>query len=652
LEKPFAGFICSSLDIFEALSRAEIKISPPGFLGGVSEVFPGHIWKILGGGDLPKKGTRKGRQARKRILEALGVSGLPAVPTHDQNDACVAALLAASADRAVRGITPVGIGSPLFSDSDGTLREGMMVIPKVSPGIRTLISGVLPETSVVGKTKSGTGGRRREAGANLKTSTSIPRALPRTPIVNTIKFGTDGWRGVIGDDFTFANVRHVAAAIAHYICEESEPERGLIVGYDTRFLSADSGQAVAEVLSAAGIRVWLADAATPTPAVSYAVVARQTAGAVLITASHNPYRWNGVKFKAPYGGSAAPAIIHRIETHLRLLDRVRPRRSRSKPASVETVDLITPYLDRLKSSVRLDRIRSSRQRFVIDPMYGAARGCIARLFDEAGIACREIHSEHNPLFPGLNPEPIEPHVAELRQVVEEGGYDAGFATDGDADRIGAMDRSGLFIDSHKIFSILLQHLAGDMGLRGEVVKTFSTTQMIDKLARRYDLPVHVTPIGFKYICELMLTRDVLIGGEESGGIATRGHLPERDGILNSLLLAEVMAEKGKTLGELVEDLSREFGPHFYDRVDLEVELSAAQRLVKQVARGKFRKVAGLRVTAIEDMDGAKLRFGDSAWLLVRASGTENILRLYAEAPSHEQVKALLDEMTSFATEPR
>jgi phosphomannomutase len=281
-------------------------------------------------------------------------------------------------------------------------------------------------------------------------------------------------------------------------------------------------------------------------------------------------------------------------------------------------------------------------------MFGAGRGCIARLFDEAGIPYREIHSEHNPLFPGLNPEPIEPHVEGLRRAVTEGNFDAGFATDGDADRIGAIDRTGDFIDSHKIFSILLKHLTEDLGLRGEVVKTFSTTQMIDKLARKHHLPLHVTPIGFKYICELMLTRDILIGGEESGGIGIKGHLPERDGILNSLLLAEVMAEKKKTLGELVEDLSREFGPHFYDRVDLEVELATAQRLVKQVAQGKFKKVAGLKVTAVEDLDGAKMLFGDSAWLLVRASGTENLLRLYCEAPSREQVKTLLEEMTRIA----
>ena len=468
--------------------------------------------------------------------------------------------------------------------------------------------------------------------------------------MDKIKFGTDGWRGVIAEDFTFANVRRVAAAIAPYVREESEPARGLIVGYDMRFLSAGFAQAVAEVMAAAGIPVWLAKAGTPTPAVSYGVVARQTAGAVMVTASHNPYRWNGIKFKAPYGGSADPAIIHRIEIHLRRLDRARTRTRKPQPATLELVDLTTPYLERLKQLAHLDQIRASGQKFVIDPMYGAGSGCIARLFEEAGIPYREIHAEHNPIFPGLNPEPIEPHVEGLRRAVTEGHYDAGFATDGDADRIGAIDRTGEFIDSHKIFSILLKHLTEDLGLRGEVVKTFSTTQMIDKLARKHHLPLHLTPIGFKYVCELMLTRDILIGGEESGGIGIKGHLPERDGILNSLLLAEVMAQRKKTLGELVEELSQEFGPHFYGRVDLEVELAKAQQLVKQVAARKFRKVAGLKVTAVEDLDGAKMLFGDSAWLLVRASGTENLLRLYSEAPTREQVKMLLAEMTRIATQ--
>lgn len=467
--------------------------------------------------------------------------------------------------------------------------------------------------------------------------------------MDKIRFGTDGWRGVIADDFTFANVRRVAGAIAQYVRAEGEAARGLVIGFDTRFLSAEFARSAAEVVAAAGIPATLAERATPTPAISYAVVARRAAGAIVITASHNPYRWNGLKFKAPYGGSAAPGIMRRIQTELRKLDRSGGCRSTQvKSAAIETADLITPYLERLKSLVRLERIRASGQRFAIDPMYGAARGCLARLFDESKIPYREIHAEDNPIFPGLNPEPIEPHVAGLREAVLEGGYDAGFATDGDADRVGAIDRDGSFIDSHKIFSILLRHLAEGLKLRGEVVKTFSTTQMIDKLARKHGFPLHITPIGFKYVCELMRTRDVLIGGEESGGIGIKGHLPERDGILNSLLLAEVMADKGQTLGEMVRELSEEFGPHYDDRVDLEIDGATIDRVMRHLRGRKLTQIAGLKISSVDMLDGLKMFFGGSAWLLVRRSGTENVLRLYAEAPSREQVRALLDEMIALA----
>jgi len=462
-----------------------------------------------------------------------------------------------------------------------------------------------------------------------------------------IKFGTDGWRGVIADDFTFANVCRVALAIAEYVRQEGDPERGLVVGYDRRFLSAEFAQSAAEAAAYAGVPVILADRAVPTPALSYAVVARRAAGAVVITASHNPYRWNGVKFKAPYGGSAAPAIIRRIEAHLHKLEHSGARRRKARRANITQVDLLTPYLERLKTLVHLDRIRASGRRFAIDPMFGSASGCIARLFEEASIPFREIHAEHNPLFPGLNPEPIEPHVADLRRTVLEGHFDAGFATDGDADRVGAIDRDGAFVDSHKIFSILLKHLAENLRLHGEVVKTFSTTRMVDKLARKYGFPLHVTPIGFKYVCELMLTRDILIGGEESGGIGIKGHLPQRDGVLNSLLLAEVMADSGKTLGELMAELEAEFGSHYYDRRDLETDRATIRRALRALSKGQVKSVAGLKATRTDDLDGVKLIFGETAWLLVRASGTENVLRLYAEAPSREQVNALLSEMETF-----
>jgi phosphomannomutase len=465
-----------------------------------------------------------------------------------------------------------------------------------------------------------------------------------------IEFGTDGWRARIGEGFNFENVERVAAAVADYVREDGDHKRGLLVGYDMRFLSPEAAELAADVVAARGVPVTLADGPTPTPAISYAVLARKAAGALMVTASHNPYRWNGIKFKAPYGGSALPSIMKRIESHLERLNGGGPSTRRTRRERCESADLVTPYLERLRSLIELQAIRASGRRFVIDPMFGAGRGLIARLFGEAKIPHLEIHGEHNPLFPGINPEPIEPHVAELQRTVSKGGYDAGFATDGDADRVGAVDRDGTFIDSHKIFSILLLHLAEDLKLTGEVVKTFSTTRMIDHLAAKFGLPLTVTPIGFKYICELMVKRDILIGGEESGGIATKGNPPERDGILNSLLLAEVMARRNRTLGELVRELEREFGPHVYNRIDLEVGRPAILRLLSRLRHHRFSQLAGHKISSVESLDGCKLLFGPSAWLLVRPSGTENLLRLYAEAPTRQEVDQYLGAMVSLARE--
>lgn len=443
-------------------------------------------------------------------------------------------------------------------------------------------------------------------------------------------------------------MRRVATAVARYVCQEGRPERGLIVGYDARFLSPEAAHVAAQQVAAQGIPVLLADRVTPTPAVSYAVVARKTAGALMVTASHNPYVWNGIKLKAPYGGSASPEIMQRVETYVPADDPAREGSSNKGAVNVKTADLVSPYLDRIRTLVSLDRIRESGRRFVIDPMYGAARGCLARLFEEAGIRFTEIHGEHNPLFPGINPEPIDPHLADLSRAVVKSKSDAGFATDGDADRIGAVDAQGNTVDSHKVFSILLRHLVAERGLKGEVVKTVSTTEMVAKIASKYGLPLHVTPIGFKYVCDLMLARDILIGGEESGGIAVRGHLPERDGILNSLYLADIIAQRGKNLGELVQELQGEFGPHYYRRLDLEIDKEEAQRVVERVRQGKLGTVANFKVLSLDDRDGVKMILGNSEWVLVRTSGTENVLRLYAEASSKEQVTALLDAIAEFA----
>lgn len=448
-----------------------------------------------------------------------------------------------------------------------------------------------------------------------------------------IRFGTDGWRGLIADDFTFENVRLVARALACYVQKHENPAAGVVVGHDTRFGGERFAAAAAEELARAGIPTLVAGAPTPTPVVSYAVRHFRAAGGVMITASHNPWQWNGVKFKAAYGGSASPAIVKKIEAEVG--QAFTPVQT---PAKTCETDLRTPYLEHLRGLVNLEAIARSGRRFVVDPLYGAGIGYVTAL-----LKAEEIHAHRDPLFPGLNPEPIEPHISELRRTVLEGRYDAGFALDGDADRLGAVDSTGAFVDSHRIFSILLEHRAR-RGERGEVAKTFSTTKMVDRIAARYGMLCHETPIGFKYICDLMLERDILIGGEESGGIGVRGHLPERDGILNCLLLAEVMAERNLTLGELVAELHAQYGPQYYDRRDLHLAEGQKERAIESFTGRPPARIAGLAVTATENKDGIKFLSGDTAWVLLRASGTEPLLRIYSEAPSPELVKALLDEV--------
>jgi alpha-D-glucose phosphate-specific phosphoglucomutase len=463
--------------------------------------------------------------------------------------------------------------------------------------------------------------------------------------VTPIKFGTDGWRGVIADDFTYENVRTVAHAIARYVVRAEKPGAEVLVGFDTRFGSEKFAQVAAEALSAAGISVSLSTEACPTPALSLLVRMRGAAGGIQVTASHNPFRWNGVKFKASYGSSASPAIVAQIEAELAkvLRDGVPPLPVRKD--SIGSLDVRTPYLETLAGLVDWDRLRAAKFRFLIDPMHGAGRGLLRDLFRRNGIECEEIRGTRDPLFGGVNPEPIEPHVEALRQALRSGKYDAGFAFDGDADRIGAMDSDGTFITPHQIFSILLWHLAGTRKVSGDVAKTFSTTKMIDKIAERFGRKVWETPIGFKYICDRMLESDILLGGEESGGIGTKLYLPERDATVNALLLAEVMAWHGKRLGELVAMLHHEFGEFHYGRVDLEVTNGQKKKAMSYFADGKLTKVLDLPIVKREDLDGLKIYLGDIGWVMIRASGTENMLRIYSETTRPETTRRVLDRAT-------
>jgi phosphomannomutase len=462
--------------------------------------------------------------------------------------------------------------------------------------------------------------------------------------MTTIKFGTDGWRGVIAEDYTYENVRTVAHAIARYVVRGANPERGILVGYDTRFGSENFARVAAEAISATGTPVWLAAHAAPTPALSLMVRTRGASGGIQITASHNPYRWNGIKFKASYGSSASPAIVAQIEVELAqvLREGVPPLPPRKE--LIKSLEIHEPYLDTIAKLVDWDRLRASKFRYVIDPMHGAGRGLLRELFHRHGIETDEIRGTRDPLFGGVNPEPIEPHVEALRQAVRKGHYDAGFALDGDADRIGAIDRDGNFVTPHQVFSILLWHLAGTRRLTGEVAKTFSTTKMIDKIAAKFGRKVWETPIGFKYICDRMLEGDILLGGEESGGIGTKLYLPERDATVNALLLAEVMAWHGKHLGELVAMLQGEFGEHHYGRVDLTLKSGQAERALAHFAAPKLNRFLDWPVARRENLDGIKIFLGDIGWVMVRASGTEHMLRVYSETTRPDTTRRVLDEV--------
>jgi len=464
-----------------------------------------------------------------------------------------------------------------------------------------------------------------------------------------IKFGTDGWRAVIADDFTFDNVRRVVAAIASYVLKHEDHTRGVVVGYDTRFASKAAARIAAGVLAGAGIRVILASDYSPTPAISYAVKNWGAAGGVVITSSHNPGNWNGVKFKGKFGGSATPAIMKIIEAEV-----AAGAAPTATKAVVEEVDLKSPYIEAICGFADLDLIAKANFKVAIDSMYGSGRGVLTRIFEERGIRYVAIHQELNPLFPGINPEPIEPHIAQLREVVVKENCHAGFGTDGDADRIGAVAEDGSFVDSHKIFCVLLRWLLERRKWPGEAVRAFNTTRMVDRIAARHGRKLHECPIGFKYIADLMMEHEIVIGGEESGGIGYSRFLPERDGILNSLLLANVMAEEGKPLGQLVADLQREYGPHFYGRRDLHLPDEVKRSAIERAGAESTRTLGKFSVLKKESLDGVKFFLdaptnggGAEAWVLFRASGTEPLLRVYAEAALPELVEEILAQSEKF-----
>ena len=465
-------------------------------------------------------------------------------------------------------------------------------------------------------------------------------------MAETIKFGTDGWRAVIADDFTFDNLSRVAIATAMHYKKHKKIRGGIVIGYDARFMSREFAEVAATVIANQGIKVKLADSIVTTPMVSLVTKLDNAAAGIVVTASHNPPKYNGFKIKGDFGGPAHPETIAKVEKQLGavLKKKKLPPMKRSleelvAKGKIEYVSMKQRYLDDLATKIDLDLIRRSGMRILFDVMYGAGQGVL----DKAMPEIQQIHSTYNPSFGGTNPEPLAKNLGELLEGMKAGSYNIGIATDGDADRIGAVDEHGNFVDSHRIFCLLLKYLHEQKGLSGDIAKSFSVTQMVDKMSERYGLTLHETPIGFKHVCRLMTEGDVLIGGEESGGLGVKGHIPERDGIFLGLLLCEMMTVRGKSLSALVQELMDEYGNHEFHRIDKHMTENEKKTIMKRFSK-PVKELAGMRVIGRKDIDGHKL-FVEKGWLLVRASGTEPLIRFYAEGDSIETVNALLNAAT-------
>ncbi|MFC1962683.1 phosphoglucomutase/phosphomannomutase family protein [Chloroflexota bacterium] len=462
-----------------------------------------------------------------------------------------------------------------------------------------------------------------------------------------IKFGTDGWRAIIAEDFTFANVRLCAQAAADYLKEAGLAKQGMVIGFDTRFASEHFAAAAAEVVAANGIEVYLCPRATPTPVLSYGIKVLQAGGGIIITASHNSGEWSGFKYKSGDGASASTEIIVELEKHIsqvsargRIAQIALPEAR--KKGLVQYKDLAPLYKEQVARLVDLEAIRRANLRVVVDSMYGAGRGYFRMFLKGGAVRLVEINSQRNPLFPGIQPEPIMPHLRKLARRVKGLGAEVGLATDGDADRLGIIDERGELLTSLQVFALLALYLLEVRGERGPLVKTVTSGGMLYKLGKLFDVPVYDTPVGFKYIAPLMLEKEAILGGEESGGYGFRGHVPERDGILAGLCFLDFIVKTGKSPSQLLAYLYSKVGPHYYRRLDFPISEKVRQSLEERLNRSKPKYIGGARVASIDTRDGFYFLLTDGSWVLIRFSGTEPLVRIYAESDSLARVERMLE----------
>lgn len=457
-----------------------------------------------------------------------------------------------------------------------------------------------------------------------------------------IKFGTDGWRAIIAREFTFVNVERVAQAYADFLTREAGDGNKpfVVIGFDRRFLSEKFAARTAEVMAGNGFKIALFSDAQPTPLISWAVKDLGATGGVMITASHNPANFNGFKIKAPWGGSAPPETTRAVE---QLVDATAPKKAEVTDDGHALLEApTTRYREQIASYIDLERLKNASDKVIVDPMHGSAGRWVESFLNGGTLSVETIRDYRDPLFGGVNPEPIDQNLGQLKQRVVEAKALVGLATDGDADRVGAVDERGRTMTMHDVVPLLLLHLARVRKMTGSVVVTVSQSVLTKRIAQAMGLKVYETPIGFKFIADLMLKEDILLGAEESGGIGVKGHIPERDGVLNSLLFLEAIVSAGKPPSEMLADLHREFGEFHFGRRDLHMPVSRGLELVAQLSQNPPADFASFAVTKIETTDGAKLTFDDESWLLFRQSGTEPVLRLYSEATSIEKMNKLLD----------
>jgi alpha-D-glucose phosphate-specific phosphoglucomutase len=464
--------------------------------------------------------------------------------------------------------------------------------------------------------------------------------------MTTIEFGTDGWRGRIAEDYTYDNVRRCAQGFALFLQQQGLADKGVVVGYDKRFSAEHFAAAAAEVMAANGIRVWLTEGATPTPAISYSVVDKQAGGGINITASHNPPEDCGFKVRDPRGGAIPPDDLKKIEAVIPDLSVVK-RMDLDDAMSDGLITRFDPapvYIVQLNRLIDIEPLRQAGFKVLMDCMWGNSAGWFPRLLGDGETTIHEVHNEHNPLFPHMTrPEPIPPNVDHGLSFVKSVGADVAVINDGDADRVGFGDENGNFIDQLRVYGLLGYYFLEVRGQRGPIVKTVSTTKMLNKLGKLYDVPVHETGVGFKYIAPKMVEVDALIGGEESGGYAFQGHVPERDGILAGLYFLDMMVSTGKKPSQLLDVLFEKVGPHYYDRIDTYFDLDRKDEIRANVANAKPETIAGLKVTDIVTIDGHQFVMEDGGWLLIRFSGTEPIIRVYCETTHEDKVQDILDD---------